>query len=492
MSVDPRGLVVIGVAQRTTSPPGPAPEPLESWQHVAREAAADAGVPDALRELDSVQVVYCQSWPYDDPVGRLCDALGAAPRHRHYSGIGGTTPQVLVNETARAMRRGELDLALIVGAEALATVRAAKKAGERLPWSHRETVRTPFPWEPGHEAELNHQVFQAWETFPLFDTARRAARRTGIDEYAAATAAMMASLSSVAATNPHAWSPVARTAAEIGTVHPGNRIVGWPYTKAEVAVMDVDMAAALLVATVERADALGVPEDRRVHLTGSAYAEDPAAVAARADLGASAGMRVAGAAALAAAGTGVDALTCLDLYSCFPSALHLACDALGLDPADPRGLTVTGGLPYAGGPASAYLLHSIAATVERLRCDGGAGLVTGIGMNLAKHVAAVYSTSPGAGPAVADRAALQAEVDARQPRRPLLTAFAGRGTVRAYTVAHGRDGAPEQGLLVLDTAEGRALARVHKPDLLADAESRELVGETVTAVTDGVLNEAVW
>jgi len=71
--------------------------------------------------------------------------------------------------------------------------------------------------------------------------------------------------------------------------------------------------------------------------------------------------------------------------------------------------------------------------------------------------------------------ALQAEVDAAQPREPLLTTWSGPGDVLAYTVAHGRDGTPQSGLVVLDTAEGRALARVHEPDLLTDAESRELV-----------------
>ena len=69
------------------------------------------------------------------------------------------------------------------------------------------------------------------------------------------------------------------------------------------------------------------------------------------------------------AGLGVDDLVYIDLYSCFASSLHFACDALGLEAGDPRGVTLTGGLPYHGGPASGYLTHSIAALVERLRAD---------------------------------------------------------------------------------------------------------------------------
>lgn len=438
--------------------------------------------------MQSVQVVHCQTWPYDDPVGRLCERLGATPRHRHYSGIGGTTPQVLVSSAAEAMQRGELDLALVVGAEALATRRQAKRAGELLAWSHRETTRSAYPWEPPHPSEVDHAVFQAWETFPLWDTARRAHRHDPLDAYARSTARTMAALTEVAARNPHAWRPTALDATTVGTPTADNRFIGWPYTKREVAVMDVDMAAALLLSTVAKADELRVPEERRVHLAASSFAQDPAEVAARDDLGASASMRHTMGAALEAAGIGADDLTALDLYSCFPSSLHLACDALGIEVADPRDLTVTGGLPYAGGPASAYLLHAIAATVDRLRRDPGTALVTGVGMHLAKHGAAVYRSSPGW------RASreVQAEVDAEQPRRHVHTSYAGPALVGAYTVAHDRDGAPVEGLVVLDVPDGRALARVRRPDLLDDAMARELVGHRVVVATDGTTNEARW
>ena len=487
---DPRQLCVIGAAQHTVRD-GQADEPLLSWEHRAREAAA--GMEGVLAQIDSLQVVYCQSWPYDDPVGRLAAALGAAPRHRLYSGIGGTTPQVLVNDTAVAMRRGELELALICSAEALATVRAAKKRGERLPWSHRQS--TPFPWEPPHASELNHEVVQAWETFPLWDTARRARRGATLADDAAEAAAVMAAMTPVAAANPHAWRREVLDAATVGTPTAANRYVGWPYTKHEVAVMDVDMSAALLLATREKADALGVGEDRRIYLSGWGYAEDPATVAERTDMSRSMGMAVAGRHALDRAGVGLADIDAFDLYSCFPSSIRLGCDALGLALDDPRGLTMTGGLPYAGGPASGYVTHSIAAAYDLLSAGRGHALITGVGMHMAKHVAAVWSAEPTAPTEAAAEqpdSDLQAEVEAGQPRRPVLTEYSGPATVVAYTVAHGRDGSAERGLVVLDTPDARAVARVHDAGLLADAEARELVGQAVTVSTDGKRNEARW
>ena len=96
---------------------------------------------------------------------------------------------------------------------------------------------------------------------------------------------------------------------------------------------------------------------------------------------------------------GVDDVAHFDLYSCFGSSLNFARDALGLALDDERPLTVTGGLPYHGGPASNYMGHSIATMVDTLRGDAGAyGVVSGVGMSMTKHVYGVYSTTPGAVP----------------------------------------------------------------------------------------------
>ena len=95
------------------------------WEAVSRGAAADTGAPGdrVLSAVQSLAVLYCQSWPYDDPAGRLAARLGIAPPDATYSGIGGTTPHVLVQRAATAIAAGELDVSLVVGGEALATVR---------------------------------------------------------------------------------------------------------------------------------------------------------------------------------------------------------------------------------------------------------------------------------------------------------------------------------------------------------------------------------
>jgi len=487
---DPRTPCVIGAAQLTVpKPDGPAPEPLALWERACRAAGDDAVPGHGARVLSAVGallVVYCQSWPYDRPVDRLADRLGVAPGWRHYSGIGGTVGQVLVQDAARAILRGELDVAVVTGAEALETVRQAQRAGEPLRWSFRHPDPRGMPYEaPFHPAELAHGVRNAWLEFPVFDIARRARLGAAPDAYREGLGRMLSPFTRVAAANPHAWFPTARSAEEISGVTAVNRLIGYPYTKYMVSVIDVDMAAAVVIASEAAADRLGVARDRRVYLRGWCYAEDPVYLAEHRDLGASPAMRAASAEALARAGAGIDDVAHLDLYSCYPSSVHLACDALGVDPGDARGLTVTGGLPYFGGPSSNYVTHSIATMTGVLRSDPGSlGLLSGIGMYMTKHVFAIYSTAPPPGGAVLPPD--EREVAARLTDRVAVRRrYNGPATVAGYSVAHGRTGPPEWGIAVCDTPDGsRAYARIEDPPLLDAFEREEWVGRRVT-VTAG-------
>ena len=319
-------------------------------------------------------------------------------------------------------------------------------------------------------------MFQAWLTFPLFDIARRA--RLGIDPatYGRQIGELLAPFSQVAAKNPYAWFPAALSAELLSTPTPSNRMVGYPYTKQAVSVMDVDMAATVIVASHAKADELGVPLDRRVYLHGWCYATDPVYVAEHPDLSASPAMAAASREALTCAAIDIDDVDHLDLYSCFASSVHLACDALGIDPHDERGLTVTGGLPFAGGAGSNYVMHSLATMLDVLRNDpGSVGLVTGVGMHMTKHAFGLYSTSPPPGGRVREPAPV-----APMPTTAITDRHVGPATVASYTVAHARDGRPDWGLVIADLPDGtRAYGRVEDLATLTDMEAAEWIGRAV-------------
>jgi acetyl-CoA C-acetyltransferase len=491
-AADPRSPCLIGVARRTWHPhdaPDGAPEPLAMWEEVARAAATDAGAPNALAALESIDVVYTQSWQYDDPAARLAERLGASPARRKYSGIGGSIPQVLASAVGLSMLQGDLDLALIIGAEALATLRRLKKAGEKPQWSFKPAERRPFPMElEFHPSEISHAVFEAYLTFALFDSARRAHLGRTLDDHRAHLGRLLAPMTAIAATSPYAWFPTARSAEEIVTPTVDNRMVAHPYTKLMTAIMDVDMAAGLLMASAAKADDLGVPEEKRIYLRGWGYAQDPAHVAEHPDLWRSPAMATAASVALAGAGIGPDEVAHFDLYSCFASSVNFAQDALGLSETDPRGVTQTGGLPYHGGPGSNYMTHSIAAMAETLRADPGSfGLTSGVGMHMQKHAYGLWSTKPGI-PVPRPSAAAPAE----EATVHIVESPEGTATVAAYSVLHGRDGAPESALLVCNLPdEGRCYARLDGgiPAFHA-AELAELIGREITLVPKDGLNLA--
>src|SRR5207244_1640391 len=151
------------------------------------------------------------------------------------------------------------------------------------------------------------------------------------------------------------------------TVTDRNRMVAYPYTKFMNAVLDVNQGAAVVMTTAAEARRIGIPASRCVHLHGGGDADDLWYVRDRVDYHSSLGMRAAFEEALTQAGIEGSALGPVDLYSCFPVAPQLAARILGFPTDGSRALTVTGGLPYFGGPGNNYAMHAIATLVEGLR-----------------------------------------------------------------------------------------------------------------------------
>ncbi len=145
------------------------------------------------------------------------------------------------------------------------------------------------------------------------------------------------------------------------------------------------------------------------------------------------------------------------------------------------GLTVTGGLPYHGGPASGYLTHSIAAMVERLRADPGAfGMVSGVGMHMTKHVFGIFSTTPPPPGTLTPPDTRSSRIASTCPPPRSSPSTTVPATVLAASVVHGRDGAAEYGVLVCELPDGaRTYAQVRDTSRCEDAETNELVGRGV-------------
>src|SRR3954453_16444096 len=184
--------------------------------------------------------------------------------------------------------------------------------------------------------------------------------------------------------------------------------------------------------SVAEARRLGIPQSRWVFLAGHADLRERNLMD-RADLSASPASVLAARHALEIAGISPDELTTIDLYSCFPAPVFNIADAFGLAADDPRGLTLTVGLPFFGGAGNNYSMHAIASTVDRARQSPGTfGFVGANGGSMSKYSVGVYTTTPTAWQP--DRsAAFQTEIDA-WPAPAQARQADGWATVETYTV----------------------------------------------------------
>ncbi len=488
MTIDPRIPVLVGVAQVKQRPDDPADavEAVALMEQVIRAAAADGGNPSLVERLDYIGVVQ-GAWRYTDPGRLLATALGASGARTAISANGGQTPQSYVNTLAARIASGQLDRAVIVGAETIWSRRRQRRAGLEVVATHQEGVEPDERYGSDvpmtTDFEMGRGMEQPVNFYPLFDSAIRAHRGETIEAHRQRLSALWERFNQVAVANDYAWFRTPMTAQEIREPSPSNRMVGFPYTKSMNSNWDLDQGAALLMCSVEAAEAAGISRDRWVFPWAGTDAHDTYAVSERRDLHSSPAITEAGRRVYELAGVGADDVAHVDLYSCFPSAVEVGAESLGLG--EDRQLTQTGGLTFAGGPLNNYVTHSIATMTGTLRNDPGAiGLVSANGGFLTKHAIGIYSTEP---PATTFRTEdVQDRVD-QVPKTVVDESHSGEVTVEAYTVMHDHEG-PRFGLCALRTPAGaRTWGKVTDTATAAAMTQTEAIGSAGHLDAEGVL-----
>jgi len=489
MTIDPRTPVLIGTGQVLQRAEGldDARDPVALMVEAITLAASDAGL-SSVPNPDAIRVVSLLSWKYGNPAQFIAEDLGLTPRELGLSAMGGNTPQTLVNAASRQILAGELDLVILTGGETTRTRARYNKAGLTPDW--RTTDIAPVPVSEdltmNMPEELARKIMMPIQIYPLFETALRAQAGRSIADHQVHISELYARFSAVAATNPYAWSKKQYTAEEIRSASDTNRMIGFPYPKLMNSNNDVDMSAALILCSAEKATSLGVPRDRWIFPQSGSDAHEHAFISHRNHFYDTPAIELAGRRVLELAGLTINDIDLIDLYSCFPSAVQLGAKSLGLDINGQ--LTRTGGLQFGGGPWNNYVMHAIATVANELRSGvGSTGLVWANGGYTTKHAFGVYATTPPKNGFAYDYP--QDQIDAL-PRRSLASPAdaAGEMTIEGYSVMHDREGNPERSIASCILADGRrAWADTTDVGIGRDMCTNEWVGRTVRADDSGTL-----
>jgi acetyl-CoA C-acetyltransferase len=494
MTLDDKTPVLVGAGQITAREPDAGRTPIGLIADAARAAAADSGIDGVLGQVQSLTCLNILAPSYPNAPASLTQALDIDPGEPFYTPIGGNMGQWLVEYYANRIAAGELDCALIAGGEALATQMRGNGSGLSGVIEKNQAEAPAMlgdSREPTNALEQRHGMELPIQIYPLFENAIRGRYGRSPAEHQQALGALYAGLNRVAVDNPQAWRREPLSAEEIATRGPKNRMVGAPYTKRMNAIIAVDQAAALVMMSAGKARELGIDPERWVYPLAAASVSDRWHVSERDDLSQSPAIAAAGRALRQAHGLAVDEVTHIDLYSCFPSAVQMARDALNIAANDARPLTVTGGLAYHGGPGNNYCTHAIAEMMARIRADRSAtGLVTGVGWYMSKHSLGLYGGQPPAGGwRRIDAAVMQAEVDAG-PGVDIVAQPEGSARIETYTVMHDRDDLPSQGIVLGRLDDGRRFI-ANTPadtDLLDAMTDEEFLNRAGRVHSDGKRN----
>lgn len=347
---------------------------------------------------DSAPAWACPFGASDNPPQSIAHRIGATPQQRIYGTIGGTQPLQLMAELFSCIARGELDCALLVGAEAIASQRYAQRNSLTPNWAEHfdlpldSRTDTDLGAAP---AERLSGMYLPVHYYALIENRRAWLQQNSPQQHRAQMAQLCSALSQIASQNPYAYQPQAYSVEQLLCVDKSNYPLSLPYSKLLVAQDAVNQSAALILCSAGKARECGIDPAQWIFLQGYAEGSDHYLLQ-RQNVGTSESMRKVIENTLASSGGTAEEFDLIDIYSCFPCAVEAACDVMQLPIDGSKALSVTGGLPYFGGPGNNYSMHALAEMATRLRGTSQRALVTANGGVLSKHAAAALANYPAA------------------------------------------------------------------------------------------------
>ena len=366
-------------------------EALILMEKATQKAIVDSTNPKITDYIDQIQIPKGY-WKYRDPGKWIAKNNDFKNIPTTYVTKIGVLQQNLINEACLKIENGEINASIILGGEA--RYKQLRSVIEKKEYFETKLDENPDFYIKAKEdlygdEELEELGAMAVGYYATMETALRKNDNENIEEHQNNIASMYEEFSKVASNNEDAWLDHPYSKKEILETSKKNKMLAYPYNKLHCTSWNVNQSAALIICSEELANKLEIDNKKRVYPISSSENNHMIAIQQRPKLYDSLGMIYA-AKSINRMMEQLDIrLDAYDLYSCFPAAVKMFSKSLELGSEIPK--TITGSMPYAGGPLNSFVIHSTVKMIQKIRAlEARHGLVTGVSGMMTKQSFCVW------------------------------------------------------------------------------------------------------
>lgn len=424
-------------------------EALFLMEKVAMQAINDCGNSKIKDFIDVIDIPK-GFWRYRDPGKWIAEKNNFSNAKTSVNKIG-VLQQHLINNTCNKIIKSEIRAGLILGGESRAKMIAALKEG--IEYKEMELSTNPDQYVKAKddlygEGEAEALGLMAVGYYAVMESAMRKSKSLTLKEHEDYLGSMYADFSEIASKNQYAASDKSISKDQIMLANSDNKPMAYPYNKYHCTSWNVSQASAILICEEGLADQLNISKQKRIYPMASSETNHMIALIQRPSLISSAGLKLASEKINEVVDKHSINLNLIDLYSCFPVAVQQFENVLNLNTKTSR--TITGAMPFAGGPLNNYMLHATVQALLKLRSESGHSLITGVSGMMTKQSFCLWSSEYQMPFYHADVTKKAQQLD--KPI-PISNAKHGNGIVIGYTVLY-EGTKPTLGVFYIEDSQG--------------------------------------
>ena len=452
-------------------------EALHLMDKAVKEALSDSGNEHVKDYIDEIRIPK-GFWRYRDPGKWIARNNNFKNIPTTYVTKIGVLQQNLINEACQKIETGEINASIILGGEA--RFKQLRAVIEKKEYFETKLDENPDFYIKAKEdlygdEELAELGAMAVGYYATMETAIRKNDGEGIEEHQNNIALMYEEFSKIASENKDGWLNHPYAKEDILETSKKNKMLAYPYNKLHCTSWNVNQSAALIICSEELANKLEVDNKKRVYPISSSENNHMIAIQQRPKLYESLGMKYAARSInnmVQKLGIELDAY---DLYSCFPAAVKMFSESLGLESEIPK--TVTGSMPYAGGPLNSFVIHSTVKMIQKIRAlEARHGLVTGVSGMMTKQSFCVWGKEYQE-QFIFDDVTERAKLD--ESPIELSNISEGKGEIIGYTIIEGSENAAKAVLYLDDEKKHRKVVSSMDKNFINLLMEEEWVGKKV-------------